>query len=770
MRYCASFAVTDSSTPTVLIISDPADAEAVSSRLSGFGRPIDVIVSDGGPATVEMFLARTPAVVVIGASLKATDAKAMLATLRALVAHGPVGTVLVGDEDGPIRTASDAIEFAADRFVARPLAADALCVAVGEVLEVVERRKRGDVLADPDDAAVEVDSVKDDQEPLPLPPLFEIRPRRDLQPIAEFPAWAGDPPQVVARSRESMLIIRAPDPDPPVAPPAVPESRLRSPTSPPPIPAIRSRGPSSAPYRGIVSTQTTTSVEDEWSAPTPLSEVVERVERSAMSDELPSVDALDGFDVDARITSARPMYDVGEFDDPDLIVPTPIPSLAVQDEPGTGQDFARQLRAKMSLMAQRLFHGETGAPERADGELRGADSSDHDLAALGAGASLGGVGVTAIARVNVERRERTSSVSSFPPWNIQVRDRDILDSGELVRGVSDVAIVLAKLFARTTTGRVSFRQDDIEKVVFLDAGRPVFASSNAPGDRMGELLVREGKITAAQYDRCQTDVTRSGRRIGEILVDFGYLKRRELLPAVRRHVEDIVFSLFGWTSGHYEVASEAAASGERIRMSRHPAALILEGIRRKLDRSTLEHLVGPPSTIIDIASRDRLSTIVNASDLAEEERAALAALDGRSDLAAVARAAGVDIADVLPLAWGLCVLELATTRRVEPEDSSAGVVGETDLAIDRERIRARWDLVVEADYFALLGVRRDATGFEIRRAYQSARRDFAPESFALDLRRELARELADITTVLDEAFRVMRDDNLRVKYLSALPN
>src|SRR5262249_55865035 len=60
-----------------------------------------------------------------------------------------------------------------------------------------------------------------------------------------------------------------------------------------------------------------------------------------------------------------------------------------------------------------------------------------------------------------------------------------------------------------------------------------------------------------------------------------------------------------------------------------------------------------------------------------------------------------------------------------------------------------------------LGVRRDATGFEIPRAYQSARRDFAADCFPGDLRRELARELDDIAHVLDEAFRVLRDDRLR---------
>ena len=125
---------------------------------------------------------------------------------------------------------------------------------------------------------------------------------------------------------------------------------------------------------------------------------------------------------------------------------------------------------------------------------------------------------------------------------------------------------------------------------------------------------------------------------------------------------------------------------------------------------------------------------------------------------------------MLPLAWALCMLGLATARRTDAEvpDEATALVGETDLAIDRERVRARHRLVAEADYFALLGVRRDATGFEIRRAYQSARRDFAADCFPLDLRRELARELDEIAHVLDEAFRVLRDDRLRVTYLTNL--
>jgi hypothetical protein len=433
------------------------------------------------------------------------------------------------------------------------------------------------------------------------------------------------------------------------------------------------------------------------------------------------------------------------------------------------RDFARELRAKMSMMAQRLFQGsDAPAGGAADHVPRHDHRTEIDLASLGDDQPLGG-GAEFEARP-ARRHELHEHMAPPGSWDSQVRERGLPDTGTIMRGVSDAAMLLARMFVQGATGRVGFRRDDVETIVYFDHGRPVFASCNEPRDRMGELLLREGKITASQYERCQTVVAESGRRMGEILVDFGYLKRRELLPAVRRHVEDIVYSLFGWERGSYAISLDPQPSAERIRLSRHPAALILEGIRRKLDRTSLERLIGPPSTVIEVRDRERLGGIVNLGDLAAEERGALAAFDGQADLAQVARTVGIDVADILPLAWGLCVLGLATARRTDTEvpDESTALVGETDLAIDRERVRARWQLVTEADYFALLGVRRDATGFEIRRAYQSARRDFAADCFPSDLRRELARELDDIAHVLDEAFRVLRDDRLRQTYLANL--
>ncbi|MEO8702395.1 MAG: DUF4388 domain-containing protein [Kofleriaceae bacterium] len=840
-----------SSTPCILVA---ADSERVVELVGALSDPlptavvskVDVIVSSGGDDTIDIFQARKPHVVVITATLDAGDAASLVEALRGMVPRAEVAVVVIGDSEGPIRTALDAIEMAPDRFVARPLAPRTLRFAVASALEAVMLVRGPEVpkhrtspgtdpgLASPkaveDDEPTEstrtaqrarwealADSIVGDddyeggevvegapvEEPAPLPPPVIIRPRRQtaetVPPIAHVQAWKpGTTDDVMepwaapveAPTREPTLILRE-DPNP-----APIRSRTATDDVEPTIPRTLT-------MESPVSSRTKTGddhvdmAEREkpgaaWSEPMPLAELLDRPGSSSRPDLIPPDDVIPLDDDALDEIDDGEAYNHLLADDPEK------PRLEVLDlppEPHTnndvssssdGRDFARQLRAKMSMMAQRLFQGgDAAAPAPADLAPRHDHHTEIDLASLGEETPLG-AGATELESRASQRPSEVRDLTTSPgSWDTQVRERGLPDTGELVRGTSDAAMLVAKMFATGATGRVGFRRNAIaskanpettiaiEIVVYFDQGRPVFASSSEPLDRMGELLVREGKITAAQYERCQTVVAESGRRMGEILVDFGYLKRRELLPAVRRHVEDIVYSLFGWDRGTYFIALDSVPSAERIRLSRHPAALVLEGIRRKLDRTTLERLVGPPSTILEIGDRDRINAVLNTGntgDLTNEERAALAALDGQSDLSQIARTAGVDVADVLPLAWGLCVLGLATARRTDTEvpDESTALVGETDLAIDRERVRARWQLVTEADYFALLGVRRDATTFEIRRAYQSARRDFAVDSFPNDLRRELAQELDDIAHVLDEAFRVLRDDRLRGTYLDHL--
>jgi hypothetical protein len=350
--------------------------------------------------------------------------------------------------------------------------------------------------------------------------------------------------------------------------------------------------------------------------------------------------------------------------------------------------------------------------------------------------------------------------------------------GPIRRGEADAAIVLERMYRRRFTGRIVFRQGDACKEILFDTGRPVFASSNLAHDRMGELLHREGKITTAQYGRVQAVVVESGRRMGEVLIDMGWLKRRELLPVVRRHIEDIVYSLFAWDDGEYAITEGDFAASERIRIARHPAAMVLEGVRRKFDLETLEALLGSPDSIVEIVDDRKLKTVMSVADLSTAERRVMAGFDGERSVAQVHSSAShgsasMDLVDVYQLAWGLVAWGAAQPLRRDGEGKRAAaeepaLIGETDLAIDRQRVLAKYALVMEADYFALLGVRRDATGFEVKRAYEVARRDYAGESFPPEVRAELSAELTEIGEVLQEAYLVLQSDPLRSQYLENL--
>ena len=86
----------------------------------------------------------------------------------------------------------------------------------------------------------------------------------------------------------------------------------------------------------------------------------------------------------------------------------------------------------------------------------------------------------------------------------------------------------------------------------------------------------------------------------------------------------------------------------------------------------------------------------------------------------------------------------------------------------RERVRARLALVDEADYFALLGVSPDATGYEVRRAFLELRRAFDPQRVLTPQIVDLAADVRKIVSVLEEAYEILRDNARRERYRRAI--
>jgi hypothetical protein len=109
-----------------------------------------------------------------------------------------------------------------------------------------------------------------------------------------------------------------------------------------------------------------------------------------------------------------------------------------------------------------------------------------------------------------------------------------------------------------------------------------------------------------------------------------------------------------------------------------------------------------------------------------------------------------------------------TTKKVQ-----AGLLGAALQAVGGERTRARllerYAPVEAGDYFAVLGVSRDAEPEELRRAHASLVREIAPDVVGPQLADELTVQIDAIRQVAAEALRVLSDDRLRPRYTAHLP-
>jgi Domain of unknown function (DUF4388) len=139
--------------------------------------------------------------------------------------------------------------------------------------------------------------------------------------------------------------------------------------------------------------------------------------------------------------------------------------------------------------------------------------------------------------------------------------------------------ILQHLRLGRSTGILSLVSGGARKAVYLSEGRVVFASSNLPNDRLGEILIHEGKITVEEYEASIKAISK-GKRQGKALVEMGALSPKDLWEGVQFQVKEIVYSIFQWDEGQFHFEESSLPEKERITVDLDIRDLILAGVRR----------------------------------------------------------------------------------------------------------------------------------------------------------------------------------------------
>ena len=239
--------------------------------------------------------------------------------------------------------------------------------------------------------------------------------------------------------------------------------------------------------------------------------------------------------------------------------------------------------------------------------------------------------------------------------------------------------VIQLLFLGRRTGCLALADRHNFGTIYFDEGNIVYAAIVNRRDRLGDILVRGGRITVQQL---QEAVDRQGgereQKLGEILVQQGALSREELQRYIRVQIEEAVYYLFTWNSGTFNFEAGVRPEHEDFLVRINPEYLLLEGARRVDEWSLIEKKV-PSFDLIFAVDGAHLGE--SAPELSAEQRVLVPLLDGSRDVSQLMEESGLVEFEVGKALFGLVTAGYA--RRVGTSATSAPRVN--DGRVDEHR-------------------------------------------------------------------------------------
>jgi hypothetical protein len=177
------------------------------------------------------------------------------------------------------------------------------------------------------------------------------------------------------------------------------------------------------------------------------------------------------------------------------------------------------------------------------------------------------------------------------------------------------------------SGKLVVRNQHLERTIHWKDGEIVFATSNSPEHSLGMFLLRNGKITQAQYEESKRRVTAQTRH-GKLLVQMGAISPKDLWWGVKHQALEIIYSLFNWKEGSFAlVDSVDELAAERIVLAIHTSSVIMEGIRRLDETARIKEKV--PSVDLVFMKVPNATPDFRALDMSEQEVSVYRNIDGK---------------------------------------------------------------------------------------------------------------------------------------------
>ena len=148
-------------------------------------------------------------------------------------------------------------------------------------------------------------------------------------------------------------------------------------------------------------------------------------------------------------------------------------------------------------------------------------------------------------------------------------------------------------------GVIEASREGVVKQVYIKEGNVVHATSTDRADSLGSYLQRGGIISPDLYLETMRERERTNKRYGVLLIENGILSPADVYRAIRKQIENIVWSLFYWQDGSVIYSIGELPQLDAVRIQIPMRQVVLQGIKRAPDAKTLVARLGRKETVLE---------------------------------------------------------------------------------------------------------------------------------------------------------------------------
>ncbi len=388
--------------------------------------------------------------------------------------------------------------------------------------------------------------------------------------------------------------------------------------------------------------------------------------------------------------------------------------------------------------------------------------------------------------------------------------------------------MMRDIYSRKQTGHLRFSHGKSHRSLRFVDGQVRHAMSDVDGERLGDVLVRYGKLTQDVLDRAKPIVLGKRRRLGPVLLENAFLDRAILDEGVGLHAREILFECAGRGGGtaFFEESPPGEPVTDAAASNLSTVELVLEAARRVADPAVVRNVLGDLDRVLlkdeaafrgltniaftpadgflasqidgTTSARDVFKLIPLPAENVERSLFSLLCTGVVEYRAPVARVSQTIRMPAPPAEPTVRIPSPAAPALSEPPPSSSPIPRPlaarpphpTDTSgagrdLEKERLRVETTsrsleesrrLIVDTyealnrDHFEVLGIPRTANDVEVKEAYFRLAKSFHPDT-------RIDPGLADVTDMrravflrLGEAFEKLRTKDSRARYAESLPH